>query len=95
MDRIPNYRKLFGDILRTLRRQRKLTQQAVSELLGGKPRHTTISKYEHGECLPRTLPDVENLALAVTCTVAEKKRLIAAYAKAKAQPGGFDHLLAA
>lgn len=94
-DIIADYRSDFGPLFRNLRRQRKLTQQAVSELLGGKPGHTQISRYEKGENLPRHRAEVENLAFAMCCTVAETKRLVAAYAKAQAQRDGTDDLLAA
>ena len=89
-----NYRKLFGENLRTLRRQRRLSQLALSELLGGKPGHTQISRYENGENLPAHRSNVESIAFAMGCTVAEKKRLIEAYAKAIGGDNGIDGLLA-
>jgi transcriptional regulator with XRE-family HTH domain len=93
--KMTDYRKYFGTLHRTLRRTHRLTQQAVSELLGETIKNTQVSRYESGTNLPRHRAAVEALADAMGCTVAEKRQLVAAYARARAQRDGTDGLLAA
>ena len=73
---------IFGDLARRFRLERNLTQKDVSELHGGSPQHTTISRWEKGQALPRHFTDVERLSEVLSCTWAQRQRLYKAYERA-------------
>lgn len=85
-------RKKFGNLHRTIRRNRHLTQEAETDLLGGKISTSQVSRYEKGINLPPTLSVVEDLALALGCTVREKRMLVVFYVLALVQPYGITDL---
>lgn len=72
----------FGKVLRELRCARRLTQRALSELLGEHPGFRQISNYERGCDLPRHIDDVESLILALNCSAASRQSLRATYVQA-------------
>lgn len=78
----------FGTLLEEIRKDKPLTQIAVSKMLHISKSH--YSRWERNEAIPKLLEDVEAICIALQCTDIDRARLFRAYAVDVLLERGFE-----
>ena len=79
----------FGEMLQELRRMRAMSQEHVSHLVSCVT-VAWLSRVERGSLLPQHVNTVDEIALALGCTIREKRRLRGAYRRDLLKRHGLD-----